>query len=100
MHGRRLRDLVDLGPADEGVANTFDPARVPASIRPGPPGSFDENKTTHSVLIRFHPQVTTLTRLTWLDAQNVEHVAFVKGIQDVENRHRELVLLCEEVLTP
>lgn len=80
--------------ADEDVA----PDMVFAAIEPAAPGAFDEEKITHIVTIDYHPDVTLNTRVVLPD--DGDRMLWVKGIQDVEMRHIELRLLCEEVLTP
>jgi hypothetical protein len=96
-----LKQWVDLDdPIEDGTPKVFTPNRVPARVVPGPPGAYDENKVTYQVEMRYHPQVTFNTRLRFTDAARVEHQLFVRGVQNVEMRNRDLVLLCEEVLTP
>jgi len=73
----------------------YEPERVFAAIAPAPPGAFDEEKVTHIVGIRYHPQVTFNTRIRHRD-----RYLYVKGIQNIEERDHEMVLLCEEVKTP
>lgn len=96
MNSGALRHYVRLDdPIEDGTPLVFAPDYVWASIVPAPPGAFDENKTTHIVTIRYHAQVTFNTRITHRD-----RFLYVRGIQNVEERNRELVLLCEEVKTP
>lgn len=87
-------------PIVDATPVTFSPNRVKCSIQPSSPSAFDENKVTYMVQMRFHPQVTFNTRVTYVDRQNVSHELFVRGIQNVEMQGRHLVLLCEEVQTP
>lgn len=87
-------------PVVDGTPNTFAPSRVKCAIRPSSPGAFDEQKVTHLVEMRFDPRITFNTRIRHTDTQGAEHELFVKGIQNVDNRDRYLVLLCEEVMTP
>jgi head-tail adaptor len=96
MNPGALRHYVRLDdPVEDGTPVVFNPDYVWASILPAAPGAFDENKTTHIVTMRYHPQVTFNTRILHRDRQ-----LFVRGIQNVEERNLELVLLCEEVKTP
>jgi hypothetical protein len=81
-------------PEDEGLVLT--PSRMFVAIEPTPPGAFDEQKITHIVTCEYHPDITLNTRIT---TEGGRHL-WVRGIQDREFRHIELVLLCEEVLTP
>lgn len=95
------RHWVDLDdPVVDGTPVVFNPSRVKCAIRPSTPGSFDEQKVTHLVEMRFHPQITFNTRITHLDSQGVEHELFVRGIQNVDFGDTYVVLLCEEVMTP
>lgn len=94
----RWRHWVDLDDPSPDTARTISPARVKCSIRPSQPGAFDEEKVTHIVETRYHPQITFNTRITHTDSQGTEHELFVKGIQNVEYGDRYLTLLCEEVL--
>ncbi len=53
----------------------------------------------HRVTMRFHPQVTVDTRLVYDDpALERERQLFVKGVQDLSDGNREIVLFCEEVV--
>ena len=82
-------------PIEDGTPVVFNPERVFAAIAPAPPGAFDEEKVTHIVTIRYHPQVTFNTRIL-----HRERYLYVRGIQNIEERNHEMVLLCEEVKTP
>lgn len=79
-------------PEDGGVS--LSPARVWAAIEPAAPDAFGEDKVTHIVTTDYHPEITLNTRVR----TNDERIFWVRGIQDVELRHLELRLLCEEVL--
>jgi hypothetical protein len=81
-------------PEDNGA--TLDPAAIFVSIEPAPPSAFDEDHITHVVKCAYHPDITLNTRMTTEEGRHL----WVKGIQDLEFRHIELWLLCEEVLTP
>lgn len=91
-----LRHRVTLDdPVPDGTPVVFVPSEVWASIEPGSPGAFDEQKVTHRVEIRYHPQVTFNTRITHRSRQ-----LFVRGIQNVDERNERQILYCEEVVTP
>jgi hypothetical protein len=48
--------------------------------------------------MRFHPEVTVDTRITYVDdRRSLTRYLFVRGIQDVNEAGDELRLLCEEV---
>jgi hypothetical protein len=92
-----LRHRVVLDdPVPDGTQPAFAPRTVSASLEPGSPGAFDEQRVTYFVRMRYHPQVTMNTRVTTQDGRQL----FVRGIQNVDNRNIELVLLCQEVQTP
>lgn len=96
MKAGALRHLVELDdPVEDRTPVVFSPAQVFADIQPAPPSAFDELKVTHLVRIRYHEQVTFNTRLTHRGRR-----LYVRGIQNVGERNRELVLQCEEVVTP
>jgi head-tail adaptor len=96
MNAGALKHWVLLeNPVEGEPPAPLNPAYVWASIRPAPPGSFDERKTTHEVGMRYHQEVTFNTRIT-----HRGRFLYVRGIQNVEERNLELVLLCEEVVTP
>lgn len=91
-----LRHLVTLDdPIEDGTPKVFAPDRVWAAVQPSAPGAFDEQRITHIVNMRYHAQVTLNTRITHRDRYLI-----VKGMQNVDERNEELVLLCEEVQTP
>jgi len=81
----------------DGFWEPLTPEFVAAAIQPLAPAG-DGRTTTHQVIIRYHPQVTMDTRLQYMDPlKGYIRELFVKGVQDVDERHRELRLLCEEV---
>lgn len=101
LNPSKYRHWVDLDdPVEDGTPVVFEPARVKAAIEPLAPGSFDEERTSLQVTMRYHPQVTFNTRLRFTDRSGLAHQIFVRGIQNVQMLNRELVLFCEEVLTP
>ena len=64
MTAGELRNWVTLSdPVEDGTPVVFSPDRVPAAILETPPSSFDEQKNTMSIWIKFHPQVPTNTRI-------------------------------------
>lgn len=83
-------------PLPEDADETVVQPQFFAAIDPGPPSAFDENKIAHLVTVDFHPDITLNCRLITED----NRMLWIRGIQDVEMRHVELRLLCEEVLTP
>jgi head-tail adaptor len=81
----------------DGFFEPLSPARVPAYIQPTT-ASGDERSTFHQVTIRYHPQVTTDVRLSLYEPALLRtRELFVRGVQDVDERHAEMRLLCEEV---
>jgi len=50
---------------------------------------------THLIRCRFHPEITTATRLTFKG-----RIFEVQSVQNVDERDIALVLICTEVLTP
>lgn len=96
MNPGLLRHVVTLDdPIEDGTPVVFAPDTVYAAVQPAAPSAFDEQKTTHIVTIRYHPQVTFNTRIT-----HAGRHLYVRGIQNTDERNIELVLLCEEVKTP
>jgi hypothetical protein len=83
-------------PKAEDAGAVLTPDRIWVSIEPAPPSAFDEEKITHLIKCDYHPDITLTTRIRTEDGAQY----WVKGKQDVELRHVELWLLCEEVLTP
>jgi hypothetical protein len=83
-------------PKPEDVGKTLTPDRNWVAIEPAPPSAFDEEKITHLVKCDYHPDITLNTRIRTEDDKDY----WVRGLQDIEMRHIELWLLCEEVLTP
>lgn len=82
-------------PLPEDGGGALSPSQVYAAIEPSQPGSFDEDKITHIVTLDYHPEITLNTRIRTEDDRDL----WVRGMQDVEFRHIELRLLCEEVLS-
>lgn len=94
---RSLRHWVTLedGVVDHDPATVYSPAQIRAAIQPSAPGAFDEQKVTHHVTVRYHPQISFNTRIRH-DGRSL----YVRGIQNVDERNRVQMLLCEEVVTP
>jgi head-tail adaptor len=87
---------VSLSEVPDTTPVTFEPAGIWASVEPEPPSNFGEQRITHRVSTRYHPQITLDTVLTTDDDRQL----FVRGIQQVRLGTDRLVLLCEEVVTP
>jgi len=57
---------------------------------------------THGTYIlrgRFHEEMTTESRVTWVDRANVTHVANVLDVTDPEGAGEETIILVSEVTT-
>jgi head-tail adaptor len=100
MQAGVLRHRVSLAnaPTTSGDADGFfepcDPADVWCAIEPVAPGTSDGTRVQgHYVTMRYHPQITVETRLLFGTRE-----LFVKGLQNIGERNRELRLYCEEVL--
>lgn len=82
----------------EAVWTDLSPSGIWAAIEPLPPGGTDNRTITHAVRMRFHPEVTLDTRITYADARtNTTRYLYVRGVQHVGEAGDELQLLCEEV---
>jgi len=99
------RQLVSLsqGPTAPGDSDGFfsdlSPRQTFAAIEPVSPVSADGTRIGgHFVTIDYHPQVTVDTRLTFTDRNGTARELFVKGVQNVGLRDREMRLYCEEAL--
>lgn len=100
MQAGRLRHRVSLSnaPTTSGDADGFfepcTPSEAWCAIEPTAPGTSDSTRIQgHYVTMRYHPQVTVDTRLLFGTRE-----LFVKGVQNVGERNRELRLYCEETL--
>lgn len=91
---RTLATLSDI-PSDSTPA-VYSPSAIWIAPSPLGPGSSDENAKGFNVETDYNPQITTNTKLTLEDGR----VLFVRGIQDVDDLHRTLLLYCEQVLNP
>lgn len=83
---------------------SLNPAQAWARIRASSGRSGERNvsntivaQATHEVSMRFHPDVTTETRITWTDAAGRTRTINVTDVQDVDEAGIELVLSCVEV---
>lgn len=101
--GRRTVRLTidDPLPRHDGTAPTqFSPSVVYGAVQPAAPGPADENgPVAVLVTIPFHRQITTNHRLQY-SRHGVDHQLWVRGVQNPDLADRDLVLYCEEVLTP
>lgn len=75
------------------------PAHVYAAIRPATARELErttagttQSTATHIVTLRYHPQVTTQTRILF-----GSRVLLVTGVSNVEERNRQLILTCVEI---
>ncbi len=87
-----LANATTTTPDSDGMYAALSPDTVWAAIEPLAPQNTGDRVTTHAVRLRYHPQVTLETKITYGTRE-----LFVKGIQNVGERNRELRLLCEEV---
>lgn len=110
MRGGELRHLVTLdnpgtavADGDGGFTQTFaelSPARVWAAIQPATARDLERvaagtvlSTASHIVTMRYHAGVTTKTRITF-----GTRVLNVTGVSNPDERNRELVCLCAEVV--
>lgn len=78
----------------DGFFEDLSPPGVWAQIDPYPPLEADsERSQAHTVLIRYHPQVTLDTRVLFGDRE-----LFVKGVQNINEKGAWMRLHCEEVI--
>lgn len=76
----------------DGFFEDLVPSKAWVAIEPLPPQE-DGRRILHLVTMPYHPQVTVDVRLL-LGTREL----FVRGVQDVGNRHEELRLQCEEIV--
>jgi Bacteriophage head-tail adaptor len=82
----------------EARGTPLSPEGIWAAIEPLAPGGADNRTITHTVRMRFHPEVTLDTRVAYADARiNRTRHLFVRGVQAVNEAGDEMVLLAEEV---
>jgi head-tail adaptor len=99
MNPGRMNRLVSLSrapqttPDSDGFFEALNPATAWVAIEPFNPGVSDDTRG-HAVQVtmRYHPQVTLDTRLVYGTTEY-----FVKGVQNLGDANRELVLFCETV---
>lgn len=81
------------GDAD-GFWEPLDPSGVWAQIEPLNPTVSDDTRTQASrVTIRYHPQVTLDTRVSY-GARDL----MVRGVQNTDEENAEMILFCEEAI--
>lgn len=85
--------------AADGPYPALDPPNWWCSIQPAPPGGGDGRTQLHQVTMRFHPQVTTDTMLTYTDSVlgRDRFLLVTAPPQNVDDKNAEMRLLCEEV---
>lgn len=91
---------------DGGFTQTWTPlvpSPVAASIEQATARSIEKlvanvaiSQASKVVTIRFHPQVTQQTRLTWTDRRGT-HTANITDIVDLAGNNEAMVLVCSEV---
>lgn len=87
-------------PSDtEAQGTPLSPPGVWCAIEPLPPGTSDTDRAlTHTVRMRFHPEVTIDTAIDYADARlGRTRKLFVRGLQSVNEAGDQLVLLAEEI---
>lgn len=100
MQAGRRRHLVALANAPttsgdaDGLFSPCTPATAFAAIEPVAPGVADGSRVQgYYVILPYHAQVSVDTRIQW----NTRSL-FVRGVQDVDGRRRELRCYCEEAI--
>jgi head-tail adaptor len=93
---------------DGGYTETFtalSPATVSAAIKPATARDLERvaggtvmSTASHLITMRFHPGVTTETKVAWTTKDGRTHTANVTGVQNTDERSIELVLTCVEVV--
>lgn len=79
---------------DPKYDNPLNPATAWVQIQPLEPTITDDTRMQASrVTMRYHPQVTIDTHMVY-----GSRTLFVRGVQNVDDANRELVLFCEEVV--
>jgi head-tail adaptor len=79
----------------DGFFEPLTPSNWWAAIQPLPPATAGDGTRVIASLVtmRYHPQVTVDTRVRYGTRD-----LFVKGVQNVNEEDREMVLYCEEVI--
>jgi head-tail adaptor len=81
-------------PDSDGYDEPLSPEGAWAQIDPFPPLESDNVRTAaHTVIIRYHPQVTMDTQILFGTRK-----LFVKGVQNINERGAWMRLHCEEVI--
>lgn len=93
---RKPTSASDTGPYD----HPLDPPDAWVQIQPLDPSTADERRVISSrVTMRYHPQVTIDSHmLIGEPSDDDRRTLFVRGVQNVDNMNRELILFCEEVV--
>jgi hypothetical protein len=88
-------------PKTSGDADGYEEALVPSAwwcaVIPYQ-GQTDIGATISQIMMRYHPQVDLDTIVHLPDGSRTRRLQ-VLGVQDLEDRHLELLLTCEEVWT-
>jgi head-tail adaptor len=106
MRAGRMNRLVTLSrapqttPDTDGFFETLTPSTAWCAIEPLDVTVSDGTRLQpHRITMRFHAQVTVDTRLVYEDPLlRRDREFFVKGVQNLNDANRELVLFCEEVV--
>ncbi len=85
--------------ATSGPYPELTPPKWWCSISPAPPGGGDGRTQLHQVTMRFHPQVTVDTLITYADPllHRDRFLLVTAPPQNVDDDNSEMRLLCEEV---
>jgi head-tail adaptor len=106
MRSGRMNRLVSLSrspqttPDSDGFFESLNPASAWVAIEPLDASLSDSTRLlAHRVTMRFHKQVTVDTRIVYSDpVLGRDRELFVKGVQNMADANRELVLYCEEAV--
>ena len=87
-------------PDSDGFFEPLSPAGVWAQWDPFPPLESDGERTqAHTLIIRYHPQMTMDVRMCHRDRRTgVTRELFVKGVQSINEKGAWMRLHCEEVI--
>jgi hypothetical protein len=77
---------------DDGFFEALSPPDWWCSVQPLDPVGGDDRSTSYRVEGRYHPQITVDTRILYGTLE-----LFVRGVQDVSLKGREMRLYCETV---
>jgi hypothetical protein len=83
----------------DGIPVALTPSAWPCTITPSGPSPEDEKRKTFRVEGPYHAGVGDNTRITFTDSTGTLTI-YVRGVEDKGLAHRELVLYCEETITP